>query len=209
MYGKYTPYEFGQGSDLIKCLDAGTNPDVYPVGTNSGCEAVPLCRACQSDPIWKVPLKKFSSFGSFDTISATMAQACTAARITRRIRPLSDTRKLRARYRHNRTTVFPRAWFFRRVAVARESRCLGGTARVLQLEGPRVLVLVLQASSIRALGRLSLKLIPPELRGAAITMMAAGLTVAKPILDCILQSVVRQCSTVGTEVESTSPRTGS
>ncbi|MCX7419903.1 MAG: hypothetical protein NT013_10240 [Planctomycetia bacterium] len=69
-------------------------------------------------------------------------------------------------------------------------------ARVLKNEPLRILVLVLQAlPSDHAAG--VLKLLPPEGRGAVISMMAAGLKVAEPIGDCIMQTVLQQCSLIG------------
>ncbi len=74
-------------------------------------------------------------------------------------------------------------------------------ARVLQTEPPRVLVLTLQelpsdhAASV-------LKLLPPEGRGAAISMMAAGINVSKQVSECVLTTVLKQCSVAGPAKES-------
>jgi flagellar motor switch protein FliG len=69
-------------------------------------------------------------------------------------------------------------------------------ARVLQSEPPRVLVLVLQALPSDHAASV-LKLLPPDGRGAAISMMAAGLNVSEPVSECVLLTVLKQCSTIG------------
>lgn len=74
-------------------------------------------------------------------------------------------------------------------------------ARVLQTETPRVLVLVLQSLPSDQAASV-LKLLPPDGRGAAISMMATGLNVAKPISECVLQTVLQQCSTVSPTSEA-------
>ena len=69
-------------------------------------------------------------------------------------------------------------------------------ARVLQTEPPRVLVLVLQTLPYEHAAAV-LKLLPPDGRGAAISMMAAGLKVAEPISACILRTILQQCASIG------------
>lgn len=76
-------------------------------------------------------------------------------------------------------------------------------ARVLQMEPPRVLVLALQALPAEHAATV-LKLIPPDARGAAIAMMASGLTVAEAVSECVLQTIVRQCETAGPVRETAS-----
>lgn len=75
-------------------------------------------------------------------------------------------------------------------------------ARVLQTEPPRVLVLTLQALPSDHAASV-LKLLPPDGRGAAISMMATGLNVAEPVSECVLQTVLQQCSVIGPVRETT------
>jgi flagellar motor switch protein FliG len=75
-------------------------------------------------------------------------------------------------------------------------------ARVLQSEPPRVLLLTLQALSSEHAAAV-LKLLPPDGRGAAISMMATGLNVAEPVSECVLQTVLQQCSVIGPVRETT------
>ena len=76
-------------------------------------------------------------------------------------------------------------------------------ARVLQSESPRVLVLALQALSSEQAASV-LKLIPQDARGAAIGMMASGITVAEPVSECVMRTILRQCETAGPVRESVS-----
>jgi flagellar motor switch protein FliG len=69
-------------------------------------------------------------------------------------------------------------------------------ARILKSESPRILVLVLQTLPSDHAAAV-LKLLPPEGRAAAISMMAAGLNVAEPISDCVLRTVFEQCALAG------------
>ena len=49
-----------------------------------------------------------------------------------------------------------------------------------------------------------LKLIPQDARGAAIGMMASGITVAEPVSECVMRTILRQCETAGPVRESVS-----
>lgn len=69
-------------------------------------------------------------------------------------------------------------------------------ARVLQAESPRVLVLVLQAMESDQAAAV-IKLLPPEGRGSAVTMLAAGLKVAESVNECVLKTVLVQAGAVG------------
>lgn len=75
-------------------------------------------------------------------------------------------------------------------------------ARVLQTEPSRVLVLALQALPSDHAASV-LKLLPPDGRGAAISMMATGLNVTEPVSECVLQTVLQQCSVIGPVRETT------
>lgn len=76
-------------------------------------------------------------------------------------------------------------------------------ARVLQMESPRVLVLALQALPSEQAAAV-LKLISQDARGAAIGMMASGITVAEPVSECVMQTILHQCETAGPVRESVS-----
>ncbi len=76
-------------------------------------------------------------------------------------------------------------------------------ARVLQQESPRVLVLVLQSLSADQAAAV-LKLIPPDVRGSSIAMMAGGIQIAESIRDRVLQTILMQCDTSGPALETTS-----
>lgn len=69
-------------------------------------------------------------------------------------------------------------------------------ARVLKSEPPRILVLVLQSLPSDKAAAV-LKLLPPDGRSSAISMMAAGLNVAEPISDCVMETVLAQCAAAG------------
>lgn len=75
-------------------------------------------------------------------------------------------------------------------------------ARVLQTESPRVLVLILQSLPFEQAASV-LKLLPPDRRGTAVSMMATGLSVPEPVSDCVLQTVLQQCSVIGSATETT------
>ncbi len=76
-------------------------------------------------------------------------------------------------------------------------------ARVVQSEPPRVFVLVLQALPSDQAAAV-LKILPPDGRGAAISMMAAGLNVPEPVSECVLRTVLKQCSVIG-PMDDTAP----
>lgn len=69
-------------------------------------------------------------------------------------------------------------------------------ARVLQTEPPRVQVLVLQGLPSEQAASI-LKLLPSDVRGTAIAMMAANLKVAEPVRECVLQTILQRCSSIG------------